>query len=99
MDGYIGQRYVSADQLQWAALIVEFENEVGATGTNKVAQGACYFGRLASQNPNVRARRLSCFPCFLLEVLGPYIRWVLRHWSWSENKVGRQGSEDTLISS
>jgi hypothetical protein len=53
---------------------MEFEKELGSTGTDKYFQGTTYYGQICLGNGSCRARQRSCFPCLLLLVQGCHIK-------------------------
>ena len=42
-----------------------------------LVQGASYHAHMCAKNTRCRARRLSCFPSFLIEMTGPHVKCVM----------------------
>ena len=69
--------------------IIEYGNELGSTSMDKYFQGQSYYARMCNGNADLVARQHSCFPSFLVEIEGPYMRSVLaccvaacNVWAW-----------------
>ena len=75
--GFIGDR-IGAQQAgggaAWCSAIVEFENELGSTSSDKYFQGQAYYGLVCAGNCQAVARLYSSFPTFLIEIQGPYLQ-------------------------
>lgn len=70
-DAFIGDR---RKRLPYA--IFEFENELGSTHTDKFFQGQGCYAQII-QDTRSHQHRPGCLPCFLLELRGPVMRYVL----------------------
>lgn len=79
MDGFIGSRD-EVEPVSWSSTIIEFENELGATSCDKYFQGQAYYAHICASNASSAARLCSSFPSFLVEIQGPYLRWVRGCW-------------------
>ena len=69
MGGFIGDRIGAQRPDQgaaWCSAIVEFENELGSTSSDKYFQGQGYYGLICAGNCQVVARLCSSFPTFLI---------------------------------
>jgi hypothetical protein len=78
MDGFIGDREGALTEAgaSWCSAIIEFENELGATSSDKYFQGQGYYGLVSTRNHLRPARLCSSFPAFLIEIQGPYLRYM-----------------------
>jgi len=74
MDGFIGDRSGSTQGVSWCAAIIVYENELGATNTDKYFQGQCHYAQMCVGNQGAAARLTSCFPTLLAEWQGPFLR-------------------------
>ena len=71
-DGFIGSG--PKPPFEWCSAIFEFENELGATSSDKYFQGQAYYAYICQGSYRKSAMSRTCFPCLLLEIQGPHLR-------------------------